>query len=346
MAFEADEQPAQQHARLSPSFLTAIPTFEGIEGLEAHEWLEGLEDYAQMCGWSAELCLRIAKRRCTGAARTWVTGCTYHGWPDFKDQFIKRFGEDYDTVLAEFEDCRQHAKERTLTYRDRFLSLASRAGRRVDDLLIKKFFWGLRPELQAQLVPQKHALTTLDLVVRAAQDVEEYLKKNNGDFKNPAARGMAAPNSANYNGRKPWDNRRPAFERRPFDSGNAGAQLGPRNDYVRQDRGNHPNNYRPPGPNRNAPPAAAPFYRSAAQTPAPAQPAGDVGAIADLAKKLEGLSLNLVQTQRSTQGQIDRLSRAIMRSQTGGPTAAMWDILAITCTVRRGQTLTLRSGGA
>jgi hypothetical protein len=83
---------------------------------------------------------------------------------------LDRFGEDLEALITRFEQCQQWRGETTRAYRDRFRSLAARAGQADDRLLMLR----LTEALRYQLAPYKPTLSTFEQLVRAAQSIEMW----------------------------------------------------------------------------------------------------------------------------------------------------------------------------
>jgi hypothetical protein len=159
-----------------PQALGAVRPFSGDEGTPAYEWIRNITGVAALYRWSDDLCLRVARVKCSGAAALWLDSAwdQIDSWGEFRAQFMDRFGEDLDALLTRYEQCVQRRGEPTRAYRDRFLSLATRAGRADDELLPLRFFKGLGKALRRQLAPYKPTLRTIDQVVKAAQAIEDW----------------------------------------------------------------------------------------------------------------------------------------------------------------------------
>lgn len=196
--------------------LSAINAFNGDEGTPAYEWLRTLSGIADLYQWSEDTRLTVARLRCTGAASLWLDSKEFLSWDDFHSQFLDRFGEDMETLLTRFEQCIQRRGEPTRAYRDRFLALAVRAGRREDRLLPTRFFRGLNRALRRQLVPYKPTLHTIDQVVQAAQAIEEWEAPPSALEDSNVRSNAQQPAPYNNGSRPAFQDRTQRSEPRPF----------------------------------------------------------------------------------------------------------------------------------
>jgi hypothetical protein len=90
-----------------------VDRFTGEHGRneDAHEWTSTIEDLAEISGWNEETCLKLARLRLAGEARTWLVGLAktrVYDWETFKTAFLRRFGEKQDALLLRLTNCKQH----------------------------------------------------------------------------------------------------------------------------------------------------------------------------------------------------------------------------------------------
>ena len=71
-----------------------------------------------------------------------MTGNNFPTYSSFRTQFLQRYGENQAAVIDQFQACRQESGETAVDYRDRFCSLASRAGAAADAGQVTKFSGG------------------------------------------------------------------------------------------------------------------------------------------------------------------------------------------------------------
>ena len=167
--------------------LDAINQFTGAYGSgdDAYDWLESIDELADMFDWSAEICLKAARFRPGGPAKQWIGGvprARIADWDAFKNAFLDRFGEKRDAMLAHLSYCVQQDNEAVREYADRFRGLARRAGRSEDAALTHQFIKGLRPFLRKQAVLQR--LNDLEQVIDYVNYLDEWdQEENRGMFR-------------------------------------------------------------------------------------------------------------------------------------------------------------------
>jgi hypothetical protein len=157
--------------------INAVPPFTGDETPQsAHDWLRNMSGVADLYHWTDNMRLQVARIKCRGTAALWLDSVSdlVPTWAHFCSEFLDRFGEDLEALITRFEQCQQRRGETTRAYRDRFRSLAARAGQADDRLLMLRFFKGLTKALRYQLAPYKPTLSTFEQLVRAAQSIEMW----------------------------------------------------------------------------------------------------------------------------------------------------------------------------
>ena len=162
--------------------LDVINQFTGAYGSgdDAYDWLESIDELADMFDWSAEICLKAARFRLGGPAKQWIGGvprARIADWDAFKNAFLDRFGEKRDAMLARLSYCMQQDNEAVREYADRFRGLARRAGRSEDAALTHQFIKGLRPFLRKQAVLQR--LNDLEQVIDYVNYLDEWDEQEN-----------------------------------------------------------------------------------------------------------------------------------------------------------------------
>ena len=103
-----ENQPPMGHIP-SPQALNTIERYDG--GSDPNDWVSNLQEIAALYAWSDATCLRIAKIRLQGAARSWAQPRQFADWDDFQRQLDHRFGETKETAIARLEQCRQRPQE-------------------------------------------------------------------------------------------------------------------------------------------------------------------------------------------------------------------------------------------
>eukprot|EP00877_Chromochloris_zofingiensis_P011401 jgi/Chrzof1/6514/UNPLg00862.t1 len=163
--------------------VNSIPMFSDREGQEAHSWLQHFEQAADLYDWDDVLCLKIAKTRLEGVATTWSTSRRFDSWSDFKHQFLHRFGEKEEALLARLTQCTQGTNEPVKAFGDRFRLLAHRAGRAEDTALTYQFLKGLHKSLQQHIIPMR--LRSMSEIIDYAIYLEEWM--TNGIYEPPSS---------------------------------------------------------------------------------------------------------------------------------------------------------------
>lgn len=295
----------------TPQALNSVERYDGNS--DAHAWLASFTEIASLYGWSDAVCLRIARIRMKGSAQNWAMNRQFAHWTDFRQQFLRRFGETRESAIAQFESCFQQDDESPKLFADRFLQNAERAGRVEDDALLFQFTQRLHPHLRTEVARQRlHSIEDivsfcnywlgLGLHGGGPLNSKPAAKFTDGRYNTTGGpRAVTGPNYApvnNNNTSRRFDNRFPRFEER---------QAGP---------------YKPPhsrpawnqsGPrtfNRGGPPAGPhtmPDNKSAVN-------AGST--IDDLSKRFEKLELNMAQ-QLSDKEKENRQLRHALRQQQG-----------------------------
>lgn len=154
--------------------LSDITPFSGEDDLTAYDWLKQLSCLASLYHWDSAACLCIACAKMRGTAAMWLESAQPSTWQAFQTAFLARFGEDAEALYTRFEQCSQRRGEPTRAYRDRFVSLAARAGRLDDPCLPSRFFKGLTRSLRRNMVAYRPMLCTIDDMVTSATSVEVW----------------------------------------------------------------------------------------------------------------------------------------------------------------------------
>ena len=172
-------------------------------GDDAYDWLESIDELADMFDWSAEICLKAAPFRLGGPAKQWIGGvprARIADWDAFKNAFLDRFGEKRDAMLARLSYCVQQDNEAVREYADRFRGLARRAGRSEDAALTHQFIKGLRPFLRKEAVLQR--LNDLEQVIDYVNYLDEWDQEENmGMFSTLADRPVRHDYAPQWQGR-------------------------------------------------------------------------------------------------------------------------------------------------
>jgi hypothetical protein len=164
-----------EHSAPHSNAISAVPPFSGDDSNQsAHDWLRNMSGIADLYHWTDDMRLKVARIKCCGTAALWLDSVSdlVPTWAHFCSEFQDRFGEDLEALITRFEQCVQRRGETTRAYRDRFRSLAARAGQTDDHLLMLRFFKGLTRTIRRQLAPCKPNLHSFESVVRAAQSIE------------------------------------------------------------------------------------------------------------------------------------------------------------------------------
>ncbi len=114
--------------------LNAIERFDGSE--DPNCWLDSIQDVADLYALSDSTCLKIAKIKLSGPARSWARYHQFADWFDFQTQLQSRYGETKASAICRLERCWQHPTESVKDFADRYLQDAEKAGRAQDDTLV------------------------------------------------------------------------------------------------------------------------------------------------------------------------------------------------------------------
>lgn len=198
-----------------PLEVCSIPTFSGDQqhcGYDAHQWLELVDDYANMWCWSETTRLQIARIRLTGPAYHWmITLSKDVPWAEFVEQFLARFGESIEVALSRLAACKQESGEPVDSYVDRFRHDCALAGREDDEALRYQFAAGLHPRLRIEVHRQLRGLKSLTDMICAAREWETFLAEEHWSRATAASqprfhRAQTAQNHSKRGGQDPhWN---------------------------------------------------------------------------------------------------------------------------------------------
>ena len=298
-----------------PSEINAVPKYQGDSNndeYDARQWLDILEEHAQMWGWSEETCIRVARIRMAGPARHWISSLNRNTpWRELVEKFLARFGERKEAALSRLAACKQETGENVDSYADRFRRDCNLAGRAEDAALRHQFIAGLHRRLKLEVHRQMHNLHSLSEIITTAKEWEVFYeddrRNNNDSNRNQPYVPPPRRDEGDYNRRNNQGPRQNGFDQ-GYGRGPRGpsyTSAPPRPGGYQNDRPAYPGPREPDNRNRNyqGPPrppmnnrpySAPPPPRAAPAVPA-AAPAGDVD---DLARQLERLQLNVAQMRR------------------------------------------------
>lgn len=272
----------------SPQALNTIDRYDGRSDPDA--WISSLQEIADLYTWSDDTCLRIAKIRLQGTARSWAQPRQFADWTDFQRQLDHRFGETKETAIARLEQCQQKPRETPKAFADRFLHAAERAGRSEDDALVFSFVQRLQPELKVEVARQR--LHSIEEIVTFCN----YWQGLQG----------VSPTTHSPDEEKNWGS--------PYSAPRRNRDTGPfpprRPEPKRFERNNNIN--RPPFGDVTNRPAAA-NAAAAASMAATASSAADAAAIEDLTRRFSKLELNMHQQLQDRDRQIKTLRFALQK---------------------------------
>lgn len=297
-----------------PSEINAVPKYHGDSNndeYDARQWLDMLQEHAQMWGWTEEVCIKVARIRMAGPARHWISSLNRSTpWRELVEKFLARFGERTEVALSRLAACKQEAGENVDSYADRFRRDCNLAGRAEDAALRHQFTAGLHRRIKLEVHRQIHSLQSLSEIIATAKEWEMFYEDDRkANDRNNAAYGPPPRRGDDYNRRNNQGPRQNGFEPHysrnqqrgpqqyngpPRSDGNQGgrpAYQGPR-DYDNWNR-----NYQDP----HRPPMNSRFYSTPpVPRPVPAAPSAEAASedIDELARQLEQLQLNLAQLKR------------------------------------------------
>lgn len=273
----------------SPQALNAVERYDGKQ--DPNAWISSITEVAELYGWDDATCLKVAKIRLQGAARTWAQPRTFSDWYEFHRQLDHRFGETKETAIARLERCNQGRNETPKAFADRFLQAAEKAGRAEDDALVYTFIQRLQANLRTEVARQR--LHSIDEIVTFCNywiGLQGPDRENNLSFsensQDPPRAGIAPPKRQNNENTYTGSNFR-KFER---NNGSFRPAL--------RDNNNRP----PPTPvsNKMVPPGPKPAVRPVSSDE-----------VSDLTKRFQKLELNVHQQQQYHQQQLQEKDREI-----------------------------------
>jgi hypothetical protein len=304
-----------------PSQVSQVPIFTGnntANSMSAHEWLEVLDDNANLWQWSPSSRVRVALSRLQGSASVqWKRGLSPDiTWDHFCADFLEGFGKSRETALTRLTTCRQRQHESVYEYAERFRRDAFLAGRVEDDALRFQFISGLRSDLQWEVRRERHNIHSMADAIRTATFWESSSRQ--GTYGNGPALPRGADNERRYDRRydqpPPRNPPNPRYGDIPYYHDNYRAaprpiydnsrmqQYNPQPQDNRQYRGNDRSYYQPQGPdvNRQGPsrpqspnaPQAAPRPESVNRPPP--RPAAEYdNGVSDLASQFQDMRLQV-----------------------------------------------------
>ena len=162
----ADFQEHHAPAHAPPGLQAAVPSPQAINTIERYDgkrdpnaWLNSLQETAELYGWDAHTCLKVARIRLTDAAQRWAQSRQFNNWLEFQQQLDQRFGETKEQAIVRLDRCYQRPREAPKAFADRFLQDADRAGRNEDAALVYQFIQRLQPELRKEVLRrQPHSI--------------------------------------------------------------------------------------------------------------------------------------------------------------------------------------------
>ena len=197
---EEDEQPNMAEP-VTPSQLSALPTFDGERGEGFVNWLERLEVAQTTYRWTEDSLVQVAKAKGGAKVAEWDRGNRLRGqvrerWAGaqgFRQALYNRFGPKYTSATAvnAVADLKMKPKESCATFLDRVVLAVDKqhfnvtaeqkreAGYRAvaEAAIMSHFGAGLREDIKKTVLGAANPPDTVDGMLAAAEAIEAELAK-------------------------------------------------------------------------------------------------------------------------------------------------------------------------
>ena len=166
------------HAGISPAALNSVRSFSGRLEEDAYEWLHHMDRTGALFQWSDEQKCAVALLKTARAAGAWArTLPLLVGWVAFRSALMERFGDNFESLLAQLDNCSQNRREPIRGFNDRFRSLITRIEQQAhgpnngapnieNPMYRTRYLRAIRPGLRNQVATQRP--TRLEQAMQAA----------------------------------------------------------------------------------------------------------------------------------------------------------------------------------